>query len=86
MQHGESGWRSPCSLRIFVSKIGRDREISLRTQFINQLKIIVVDGGWSKFLGWNNFLSDANKAIVPEEANGVFGADLAIVFDETICG
>ncbi len=27
----------------------------------------------------------ANKAIVPDEANGAIGADLAIVFDETIC-
>ncbi len=28
----------------------------------------------------------ANKAIVPDEADGAIGNDLAIVFDETICG
>jgi hypothetical protein len=37
MQHGENGRQSPCSLRICVSKIGWNREISLRTQYINQL-------------------------------------------------
>ncbi len=37
----------------------------------------------------NNELNElvvANKAIVPDEADGAVGADLAIMFDETICG
>ncbi len=45
MERGESGWQSPCSLRIFVSKIGWDREISLRTWYINQLERFIADGG-----------------------------------------
>jgi hypothetical protein len=45
MQHGKSGQRSPCSLRICVSKIGWNREISLRTQYINQLDRFIADGG-----------------------------------------
>jgi hypothetical protein len=37
MQRGENGQWSPCSLRICVSKIDWNREISLKTQYINQL-------------------------------------------------